>query len=336
MYAKILFFVAIVSTSLWGKNIGHRLGGDLYQPGDTLYSLRHLIAQADHDPKLQYLEYDIQETRDGRLVVFHDIPSIARIVPATRHNLQILSNLLKYKPLKRIRIHDLTLDQIRHLRLDHNATIPTLQDVLRYTREHNITHPQHIEIKRLYTDSARERLIATVEKYRDHLPLELIAFRRNYELSFPWPDRWLSRMKAAGIPFYQIGRYDFTAELSENNASYQTLIDRPFAINRTHGRHIEYPLKIPRSTHPEETLLIGLYGARDDTGNHGINLRITTADYRSIFSAFADKKHWQWFKIPRPAPGAYRIMLNDYDTSFTGKYPGNGGQIKVILQHKRQ
>lgn len=321
-----IFFIGI----LHAENLGHRLGGDVFAPGDTLYSYEKLIDKFNKSSRIKNIEFDVQETKDNHLVVFHDIGKIYRIVPKTQHNSMILKDLLSHKDFKSIKIHDLTLNQIKNLRLEHNATIPTLLNVLKKSVQLNIDYPIRIEIKRLYTDRAREKLIAILKQYKQKLKMELIAFRKNYEISFPLQTRWLNKLNQLGINFYQIDRHLFIAK--NKYIKYQTLLDEKFSINRQTGREIVLPLDILK-TDVKDTILIGVFNGSDDSGNKGLNIKFSTDDNKYLFAAFSDNAYWQWYEVQLHDVNTtkYKIILEDFDTSFLGKHPGNGGRIKVLV-----
>lgn len=55
-------------------NSGHRLGGDLTKifPENTIELFDYVYKNNGFKKGLKYLEFDIQETLDGEIVVFHD------------------------------------------------------------------------------------------------------------------------------------------------------------------------------------------------------------------------------------------------------------------------
>ena len=100
----------LLSTLIYAKNIGHRLGGDIYTPENTLFSYKKL---QKHMNKVIFVEFDVRETKDHELIVFHD-SRINRLVPETNNNQKIV----KHKNFKDIEIKNLTLEQISKLLLE--------------------------------------------------------------------------------------------------------------------------------------------------------------------------------------------------------------------------
>jgi len=85
--------------------IGHR-GGRAYAPENTLAAFRNAIQMGS-----VWLEFDVQMTRDGVLVVMHD-----DTVDRTTNGHGAVA--------------DLTLDQIRSLDAGQGEKVPTFQEVL--------------------------------------------------------------------------------------------------------------------------------------------------------------------------------------------------------------
>ncbi len=63
-------------------NLGHRLGGDIYKPENTLYAYNKALKSLQNKKEFKNVEFDIRESKDGELIVFHD-QTINRIVPKT-------------------------------------------------------------------------------------------------------------------------------------------------------------------------------------------------------------------------------------------------------------
>jgi glycerophosphoryl diester phosphodiesterase len=87
------------------QNIAHR-GGVTGPPEGTLAAFRNAIAQG-----VDWLEFDVQMTKDGALVVFHD-ETVERTTNGTG------------------KVSDLTLDQIRALDAGQGEKVPTFTEVL--------------------------------------------------------------------------------------------------------------------------------------------------------------------------------------------------------------
>ena len=75
--------LACLAAPLAADNLGHRLGGDVFKPENTLHAYRQALEKLQDDGDFEYVELDVQETSDGAIAVFHDTTTIKRIVPKT-------------------------------------------------------------------------------------------------------------------------------------------------------------------------------------------------------------------------------------------------------------
>ena len=128
----------------------HR-GASAYAPENTLSAFRTAIEQG-----ADWLEFDVQQTRDGRLVVFHDL----RIDRTTNGR----------GPLR-----DLTFDQLRELDAGSwfapefaNERVPTFEEVLELAREAGIRIFPEVKDPR-FSPGVEERLAAALRaaEYED-------------------------------------------------------------------------------------------------------------------------------------------------------------------------
>jgi len=90
--------------------IAHR-GGRLYEPENTIAAFHHAI-----DTGADWIEMDVQQTKDGELVVIHD-ETVDRTTDGAG------------------RVEDLTLEQIRTLDAGNGEQVPTFQEVIDLAKE---------------------------------------------------------------------------------------------------------------------------------------------------------------------------------------------------------
>ena len=123
--------------------LAHR-GASAYAPENTLAAFRLAIEQ-----RADWLELDVQQTKDGHLVVFHDL----RMERTTDGNGAL---------------RDLTLEQVR--RLDAGSwfgprfageRIPTFEEVVSLAREQNVRIFPEVKDPRLYP-GIEERMVAVI------------------------------------------------------------------------------------------------------------------------------------------------------------------------------
>ena len=100
------------------KIIGHR-GARGTELENSLASIQAALAL-----DLDAIEFDIHRTRDDQLVVMHDATT-------------------KRTAGEDVRIADVTLDELRHVRLQNEQAIPTLEEVLQLAGDHAL----YIDIK---------------------------------------------------------------------------------------------------------------------------------------------------------------------------------------------
>lgn len=192
-------------TLLKQYNAGHQLGGDLYtdMPGNTCAVFCCAIRDFEKNADYLYSECDLRETKDNQIVIFHDW-DIGDLVPDSPENRAALG-VSKVTPIP---IKDLTLAELKSLKLQGDYEIPSLEDVLQCAVKLKIQKPLILEIKVLHSDKGRNRVIVLAKKYRDEHGIEIhfSAFRRNVSRSFPRVREWLSQFENAGFRVYQVYR----------------------------------------------------------------------------------------------------------------------------------
>lgn len=130
------------------KVIGHR-GGRAYAPENTLAAFRRAIQMGS-----VWLEFDVQMTRDGELVVIHD-DTVDRTTNGTG------------------RVADLTLEQIRGLDAGNGEKVPTFQEVLDLAKSAGADIFPETKSAHLYP-GIEAKLLAALEQadYLDHTVIQ--------------------------------------------------------------------------------------------------------------------------------------------------------------------
>ncbi len=335
--------VLLLSPPVAARNLGHRLGGDVYGPENTLHCYRQALEHLQDKPEFEYVEFDVQETLDGALVVFHDTHGIRRIVPSSPANLTVLAESLRDRPFEEIRIEHLTLEQVRGLRLDQDARIPTLEEVLNASVEWRLRKPMLIEIKSLRTDACRESLLALVARYRDSLRADFLCFPDRFRDSFPDPLRWKLAFRRAGFRVYtpllpKTAAFDQVADAPRDRSKdeFRTVIDeREFRLGANGTRTLRIPLPLPPAEGTDHRLRVGIHHGYDDTGDRGVRVRLTDAGGRVRWSGFSRSRQWQWFETPLADGSSLTLEVEDLDTRVTGENPGNAGRVAATLVFAR-
>jgi len=90
--------------------IAHR-GGRVYEPENSIAAFRHAV-----DTGADWIEFDVQQTKDGELVVIHD-ETVDRTTDGTG------------------RIEDLTLEQIHALDAGNGERVSTFEEIITFAKE---------------------------------------------------------------------------------------------------------------------------------------------------------------------------------------------------------
>jgi len=128
--------------------IAHR-GGPRHSPENTLTAFRTAIDQG-----VAWLEFDVQMTRDGELVVIHD-ETVDRTTDGTGA------------------VRDLTLAQIRALDAGGGERVPTLEEVVVLARAHGVGLLPETKAAHLYP-GIEEKLVQALAAadYLDHAVIQ--------------------------------------------------------------------------------------------------------------------------------------------------------------------
>ncbi|CAA6800359.1 MAG: Unknown protein [uncultured Sulfurovum sp.] len=331
---KIIFILIIVLfTNLHSENLGHRLGGDIYGAENTIHTYKKAIKNLQKKKLFKYVELDIQETKDSQIILFHD-KTIEKLVPKSKHNLKVLKNILKKKKFHKIEIKDLTLKETSQLILEQNSKIPTLKELLDVSIKLKVYKPIHIEVKNLYSDKARLELIELASTYSKHQKISFIAFQKNFYKSFPNTQRWLKIFQKNNLKFYQIDKHEFTKEKLKNTPKeYKVLLEETkFSIKNKTQRTQSFTFEIKEKLKKNTYINIGIYNGHDNSGDNGLNFKVENQNGKWLMANFSKKKDWEWFRINIKNNQKLILTIEDNDTSFKGKFPGNGGLIKILLE----
>jgi len=213
--------------------VGHRVGFEGWhglQVENTIEALEALHKNDSmglYDSKmLPFIEFDVQETKDRQLVLFHDTTLYAAF-PDCEINRDGLARL-KEKGLEadKTSIKDVTFEELSvlHLAGRPGIHIPLLAEFLKACLSLEVKRSLAVEVKALQTDKGRQELLEIMEWYRRecgalldqnpkavenrYTPLGwagVIAFPHLFASSFgefkskEWK-RWADEFKRKGIP----------------------------------------------------------------------------------------------------------------------------------------
>lgn len=152
--------------------IAHRGYRDKY-PENTLLAFEKSLGKCD------FIELDIQVTKDYELVVFHDY---------TLERTTNIKNNKNLSPKGSYNIYDYTLAELKLLDIGSwfdttlpKQTILTLEEILGFGKQHNIA--LNIELKDcnyIKDELFIQKLCDTIEKFNITIPLLISSFNSNY------------------------------------------------------------------------------------------------------------------------------------------------------------
>jgi len=165
------------------RNTGHRLGASGTKLENTLEGLRNSIEKTT-DSKFKYWEFDIRESMDGILFVFHD------------DTIDADGELRK--------VSEMNFEEIINAGNLLEISIPTFEEVVNELEER--TEKVMVEIKEIFSDHARNKIIETLSQFDNW---KLMATPERFEKSFPEPSRshWNKEIQSSGIELVRVGRH---------------------------------------------------------------------------------------------------------------------------------
>ena len=165
------------------RNLGHRLGASGTKMENTIDGLMNSLEQVGNR-KFKYWEFDIRESLDGIIFVFHDD--------------QILVNGELIETVK------LNFSEIVKAGEDLGVKIPTFSEVVAIldNRQEDVM----VEVKELRTDDARRSVITTIS---DKSNWKLMATPTRFLQSFPAESReyWEGYTRNLGVELVRVGRH---------------------------------------------------------------------------------------------------------------------------------
>ena len=165
------------------KNPGHRLGASGTDLENTIEGLRRSIG-IPSEPRFRYWEFDIRESCDGVLFVFHDDA--------------IDSGGAK------IETSSMEFAKIFEAGMDLGIRIPTFEEVVLELDDRD--ESVMVEIKHISTDGARREVIDALSS-RERW--KVMATPERFEKIFPPGTRkeWSEAFRDAGVELVRVGRH---------------------------------------------------------------------------------------------------------------------------------
>tara|TARA_B100000214_G_scaffold186676_1_gene134595 strand:- start:1712 stop:2287 length:576 start_codon:yes stop_codon:yes gene_type:complete len=165
------------------KNSGHRLGASGTDLENTVEGLRKSINNPDKN-KFKYWEFDIRESIDGIVFVFHD-------------DLIELNGEL-------VEVSKMTFEEIKEAGETLKISIPTFEEIVVELKDRK--ERVMVEVKEIFSDEARYEIINTVSQFKDW---KIMATPERFEKSFPKESRsyWDKEFQNSEIQVVRVGRH---------------------------------------------------------------------------------------------------------------------------------
>lgn len=165
------------------RNLGHRLGASGTKFENTIQGLQDSFKNVS-DSKFKYWEFDVRESSDSTLFVFHD------------DDIRLKGEQIKTRFLK--------MNEIILAGKEIGIDIPTLEQVISELEKR--FEPVMIEIKELISDECRAELIDLVSGRENW---KLMATPERFNDSFPYVDRnrWRELVSQKDVKLVRVGRH---------------------------------------------------------------------------------------------------------------------------------
>ncbi len=165
------------------KNPGHRLGASGSDIENTIAGLRRSLGVSS-DPRFRYLEFDIRESSDRVLFVFHDDTIDSGGEKITTSSLEFA--------------------KIFEAGMELGIRIPTFEEVVLELDGRD--EPVMVEIKQIFSDAARREVIDALSSKENW---KAMATPERFEKNFPQETRkmWSEAFGEAGVELVRVGRH---------------------------------------------------------------------------------------------------------------------------------
>ncbi|OUR96841.1 hypothetical protein A9Q84_10920 [Halobacteriovorax marinus] len=227
MKKYLIILLSLLCYGISAKNLGHRAGGgkkEYYShlPENSLTALEHSIEGIQYRKDFLYLEFDIQETKDGEIVIFHD-KYIKRMISYKQNKLELdriydeLGLSSSSRKRHKVKIQQLTFSQLRRLHLtDHpDQLVPTLSEFIRVSKQQGLIKPMTVELKYIRTDAAKVKVIEMLKEFNEsymknadiifekkyNMPFRVgfLSFSSKFKKIFGLNKKWCKLIKASGL-----------------------------------------------------------------------------------------------------------------------------------------
>jgi len=184
------------------KNSGHRLGASGTNLENTIQGLKNKIDFLD-DKNFKYWEFDIRESNDGVVFVFHD-------------------DKIKFKN-ELFEVSKMTFSEIKEAGEILDIVIPTFEEVV--VELENRKEKVMVEIKEIFSDHARNEIINRISGLENW---KLMATPERFDKSFPKDTRnfWRQKMNDSKVEIVRVGRHKINL-FKASNSRFRWILAKP-------------------------------------------------------------------------------------------------------------
>jgi calcineurin-like phosphoesterase family protein len=120
---------------------------------------------------------------------------------------------------------------------------------------------------------------------------------------------------------------------ADQQFSHEPLLAKTWQFRSGAKRSVEYKVQIQKTPDSRQWLTVAIGHASDDSGDFGMHYRLIDPKGKTIDRKFLWHEGIDTFEYRIEQSGQYTIKLQDKDTKFGGRRPGNEGTIEV--KHKK-
>ena len=159
------------------------------------------------------------------------------------------------------------------------------------------------------------------------------TYRASYVL---WSGEEALLVNCLGREKSDLNKFDTILENITNISRTEKLQLKPteFVVKNKDTRSLKYNISVPRTYKGNVEARIYVRHSADDSGDKGMTYRILKKK-EQLQAGSMKSKDWTIIPLDVKQGQKYTFILEDLDTKFTGKYPGNGGEIKITLCYNK-
>lgn len=120
----------------------------------------------------------------------------------------------------------------------------------------------------------------------------------------------------------------------KNQKELVVMTPTPWLIGKESERRLVFPVTVDGYGARAALLKIGVGHGADNAGDDGLWCYLLDAEETVLEKQFFKTTNVEWMTCKVQQGQTYTVVLEDIDTAFGGKHPGNGGNIQIYLEIK--